>query len=77
MEESHDCLHEEEFKHLAVYADRQVHIERSLERIEKALIGDNGEGMRGRVRSALVQLKFQWAILGLIFLWLVLKPLVI
>jgi uncharacterized protein (DUF2236 family) len=50
---------------------------KQVDEIHRAVIGVNGEGIRGKVKSALVQLKFQWAILGALFIWLVVKNLVL
>ena len=37
-----------------------------LDEIHKILVGDNGDGLKGKVKSALVQLKFQWCLMAVL-----------
>ena len=37
-----------------------------LDEIHRILVGDNGDGLKGKVKSALVQLKFQWCLMAVL-----------
>ena len=47
--------------------ERTLNMERSISEIHKAVIGTNGEGLKGKVKSVVVQAKIQWGIMLVIF----------
>ena len=47
--------------------ERTLNMEKHIDEIHKAVIGANGEGLKGKMRSATVQLKIQWGIFVVIF----------
>ena len=55
---------------------RTIDMSDKVDAIHKVVVGSNGDGLRGKTKSNSVQIKFQWAILFLVFIWLVVKPII-
>lgn len=47
---------------IATIEERTRHMERHIQEIHDAVIGSNGEGLKSKVKSAMVHIKIQWGI---------------
>ena len=52
---------------IATIEERTKHMETHIKEIHNAVIGNNGEGLKGKVRAVMVQAKIQWGIMLVIF----------
>ena len=52
---------------IATIEERTRHMENHIKEIHAAVIGTNGEGLKGKTRAIAVQAKIQWGIMLVIF----------
>ena len=52
--------------HLENISEVQTDIKEYQDKIFLVIFGNGNDGIKGKIKSALVQLKFQWCVLGLI-----------
>jgi hypothetical protein len=66
----HDCKHEVD---LALMGSNISEMKNDVERLISLIQGNGSDGLKGKIKSALVQLKIQWALMVLLVIAVIIK----